>query len=167
MLGGIMENIEGEFEKQPKTDHPSKLVKLCVTRWTVRGKCFKKILDNYEPLLQLWEESLKEDLGFETKSRIIGCKKQMKLFTFYFGLNLSKSLYLITDNLSKTLQKGKMSAIGGKKLAGLTVKTLKNIRNDRDFKLFYKKIETSASKIDEVSTPMLPRKRGCLNSSIC
>ena len=101
------------------------------------------------------------------KSRIIGCKKQMKLFTFYFGLNLSKSLYLITDNLSKTLQKEKMSAIGGKKLAGLTVKTLKNIRNDRDFKLFYKKIETSASKIDEVSTPMLPRKRGCFNSSIC
>ena len=109
----------------PKTDHPSKLDKLCVTKWTVRGKCFKKILDNYEPLLQLWEESLKEDLDFETKSRIIGCKKQMKLFTFYFGLNLSKSLYLITDNLSKTLQKEKMSAIGGKELAGFTVKTLK------------------------------------------
>ena len=30
MLGSIMENIEGEFE-QPKTDHPSKLDKLCVT----------------------------------------------------------------------------------------------------------------------------------------
>ena len=71
MLGSIMENIEGEFEEQPKTDHPSKLDKLCVTRWTVRGKCFKKCLDNYEPLLQLWEESLKEDFDFETKSRII------------------------------------------------------------------------------------------------
>ena len=129
-------------------------------------KCFKKILDNYEPLLQLWEESLKEDLDFETKSRIIGCKKQMKLFTFYFGLNLSKSLYLVTDNSSKTLQKEKMSAIGGKELAGLTIKTLKNIRNDRDFKLFYKKIERSASKIDEVSTPMLPRKRKKPNYSI-
>ena len=33
------------------------------------------------------------------------------------------------------------------------------MRNDRDFKLFYEKIETSASKIDKVSTPMLPRKR--------
>ena len=133
-------------------------------RWTVRGKCFKKILDNYEPLLQLWEETLKEELDFETKSRIIGCKKQMKLFTFYLGLNLSKSLYLITDNLSKTLQKEKMSAIGGKELAGLTVKTLKNMRNDRDFKLFYEKIKTSTSKIDEV--PMLPRKRKKPNYSI-
>ena len=86
----------------------------------------------------------------------------MKLFTFYFGLNLSKSLYLITDNLSKTL----LSAIGGKELAGLTVKTLKNMRNDRDFKLIYEKIETSTSKIDEVSTPMLPRKRKKPNYSI-
>ena len=33
------------------------------------------------------------------------------------------------------------------------------MRNDRDFKLFYEKIETSASKIDEVLTTMLPRKR--------
>ena len=78
-----MENIEGEFEEQPKTDHPSKLDKLCVTRWTVRGKCFKKILD-YEPLLQLWEESLKEGLGFETKSRITGCKKQMNFICSHF-----------------------------------------------------------------------------------
>ena len=90
----------------------------------------------------------------------------MKLFTFYFGLNLSKMLYLITDNLSKTLQKEKMSAIGGKELAGFTVKTLKNMRNDLDFKLFYEKIEMSASKIDEVSTPMLPRKRKKPNYSI-
>ena len=170
ILGSIVENIEGEFQEQPKTDHPSKLDKLCAIRWTVRGKCFKKILDNYEPLLQLWEHSLKEDLDFETKSRIIGCKKQMKLFTFYFGLNLSKSLYLITDNLSKTLQKEKMSCNGRKELSGLTVKTLKNMRNDRDFKLFYEKIETSASKVDEVSTPNASKKAKetkLFNSSIC
>ena len=59
-----------------------------------------------------------------------------------------------------------MSAIGGKELPGLTVKTLKNMRNDRNFKLFYEKIETSASKIDEASTPMLPRKRKKPNYSI-
>ena len=59
-------------------------------------------------------KSLKEDLDFETKPRIIGCKKQMKLFTFYFGLNLSKSLYLITDNLSKTLQKEKLDVLKAK-----------------------------------------------------
>ena len=70
MLGSIMENIEGEFEDGVRTNHQSKLDKLCVTRWTVRAKCFKKILDNYEPLLQLWEESLDEKLDFDTKSRI-------------------------------------------------------------------------------------------------
>ena len=40
------------------------------------------------------------------------------------------------------------------------------MRNDRDFKLFYEKIETSASKIVDVSTPMLPRKRKKPNYSI-
>ena len=40
------------------------------------------------------------------------------------------------------------------------------MRIDRDFKLFYEKIETSASKIDEVSTPTLPRKRKKPNYSI-
>ena len=84
MLESIMENIKGEFEEQPKTDHPSKLDKLCVTRWTIRGKCFKKILDNYEPLLQLWKESLKGDLDFETKLRIIGCKIVHILFRIEF-----------------------------------------------------------------------------------
>ena len=84
MLESIMENTEGEFEEQPKTDHPSKLDKLCVTRWTVRGKCFKKILDNYEPFLQLLEKSLKGDLNFETKSRIIGCKIVHILFRIEF-----------------------------------------------------------------------------------
>ena len=47
---------------------------------------FKKIIDNYEPLLKLWKESLKEKLDAETKSRIIGCKKQLESFKFYSGL---------------------------------------------------------------------------------
>ena len=32
------------------------------------------ILDNYEALLELCEQSLKENLDFDTKSRIWGCK---------------------------------------------------------------------------------------------
>ena len=46
------------------------------------------------------------------KSRIIGCKKQMESFKFYFGLQLDRKLYAHTDNLSKTLQQEKMSTMG-------------------------------------------------------
>ena len=100
MLASMMENIEKEFEESSRSDN-QKLDKLCVTRWIIRGKCFKKILDNYKALLELWEQSLKENLDFKTKSRVGWYKNQMKLFKFYFCLNLSQRLYAITDNFSK------------------------------------------------------------------
>ena len=75
----------GEYQESSRPDN-QKLDKLCVTRWTIRAKRLRKILDNYEALLELWEQSLKKNLEFETKSRIGGCKSQIKLFKFYFGL---------------------------------------------------------------------------------
>ena len=68
-----MENIEGEFEESARSDN-QKLDKLCATRLTIRAKCFKNILDNYKALLELWQQSLKENLDLDTKSRIGGCK---------------------------------------------------------------------------------------------
>ena len=44
------------------------------------------------------------------KAHIIGCQKQMSLFSFFFGLCIGERLFMITDNLSKTLQNEKMSA---------------------------------------------------------
>ena len=132
MLGSIVENIQGEFEKSSRFDN-QKFDKLCVTR------CFKKILDNYEALLELQEQYLKVNLDFDIKSRIGGFKNQMILFKFYFGLGLSQRLYGITDNLSKTLRREKMSAFRGNELADLTGQTLENMRNEHNFSLLYKK----------------------------
>jgi len=73
---------------------------------------------------------LKEKLDPDTKARIIGCQKQMTTLSFFFGLHLGQKLYGMTDNLSKTLQKEKMSAVSGKNLADLTLETLRGIRND-------------------------------------
>ena len=52
-----------------------------------------------------------------------------------------------------------MSAISGKELADLTIKTMQGMRNDRDFDLFYETVTKSASSIYFVSTPTAPRKR--------
>ena len=46
----------------------------------------------------------------------------MKLFKFYFGLNLSHHLYAVTDNASKTLQQEEMSALRGRSLLTLLFK---------------------------------------------
>ena len=103
MLGSIVENIQKEFEKPSRSDNQT-LDKLCVKRRTIRAKCSKKNLDNYEFLLEVWEEYLKQDLDFVTNLRFDRCKKQMNLFKFSLALNLSQRLNTITDNLSKSLQ---------------------------------------------------------------
>ena len=62
-------------------------------------------------------------LDSEVKARFIGVQNQMCEFEFFYGLNLSRQLFAISDNLSKTLQKGSMSALSGLYLPELTVQT--------------------------------------------
>ena len=57
LLGKITDNIKKEDSKPFKN-----LKKLSATRWTVRAECIKRIIDNYESLLQLWEEYMEEKL---------------------------------------------------------------------------------------------------------
>ena len=73
----------------------------CPTRWTVRGDAIASIIENYEILKQLWDECLEIKLDSDIKGRIIG---QMSQYRLLFGIHLCKKLFLITDNLSKTLQ---------------------------------------------------------------
>ena len=152
ILGEIKDNIDGEFNTDTfstKSSCPSSLDKLCVIRWTVRGACFEKIILNYKYLMQLWDICLKEPLSYEVKARIIGCQNQMSTFSFFFGICLGKRIFMITDNLSKTLQNKEMSAINSKKYAELTVKTLKNMRFEDEFKEFYKEVMSKDLPIDK------------------
>ena len=75
-------------------------------------------------------------------------------------------MYANTDNLSKTLQQEKLSALRGKELADLTVQTLENMRNEHDFRLLYKEIKVSATEIETISPLALPRKQRQPNYSI-
>ena len=111
LLGEIQSNIEGitegeEFVKLKVTT----LDKLCPTRWTVRAKCYQKIIDNYESLVELSQTSLKNGkLVLDVKSRITGCLAQMCKFRFYYGLDIVYKFYFLTDSLSKALQNKKIS----------------------------------------------------------
>ena len=48
ILGEIQQNVEGNFSDNPEDLHSrhTSLNKLCRTRWIVRAKCYKKIIDN-------------------------------------------------------------------------------------------------------------------------
>ncbi len=97
---------------------------LCPTRWTVRNETFQSIHDNYEVILELWETILEECLDSETRARVNGVSSQMRKFEYFFGANLVLIILKHTDNLSKTLQKTKMSASEGQVIAKMTVSTL-------------------------------------------
>ena len=157
ILDSLKTNVEGEVTEADVKKHLS-LDKLCTTRWTVRATCFNKILEKYGDLQNLWDICLAEKLDSETKSRIIGCQAQMRSFPFFFGLCISHRLYILTDNLSKTLQKEKMSALESKHLADLTVETLNGMRSDEHFNLFFQSVKVKAVKFD-IESPCLPRKR--------
>ena len=66
-----------------------------------------------------------------------GCQAKMNTFDFFFGLNLWQRLFSHTDNLSRTLQQTKMSALSGKRVACLTKDVLQKMRNDTSFRSFH------------------------------
>ena len=158
LLGKIQENLQFDEEKDDEIEVTS-LSKLCVTRWTVRATTYKKVLSNYDPLLNLWDVCLQDKLDKEIRSRIIGCESQMKTFEFFYGLHLSHKIYSLTDNLSKTLQKESMSALEGQRIANLTIKTFQDMRTKEAADLFYKYVVGNASSHKSIAQPMLPRKR--------
>ncbi|XP_065662683.1 uncharacterized protein LOC136085316 [Hydra vulgaris] len=132
---------------------------LCPTRWTVKGSSCKSIIDDYALLFQLWDICLEDNLDSETRSRIVGIQATMKKFDFFFALHLSCRIFMITDNLSKTLQQTRMSASEGRNIAMLTVKTLMDMRNEEWFNLWWQKIQKHANDFPDLEEPKLPRKR--------
>ena len=137
-----------------------KLDKLCLTRWTVRAKCLAKVIELYDCLFTLFDECIQEGkLSVDIKSRIIGCIAQMKKFDFYFGITLGKTLYGLSDNLSKALQIKSMSALNSQKMAELTISTVESMRSSEEFQMFYETTLKKAKHHDYISEPQLPRKR--------
>ena len=92
----------------------------------------------------------------ETKARILGVSAQMRSFQFLFGVMLGELVLPHTDYLSRTLQQKTFSAAQGQEIARMTVKTLKSIRTDEFFDLFWSKVSSKAETLD-VEEPRLPR----------
>ncbi len=131
---------------------------LCPTRWTVKAEALNSIINNFSVLLELWDESLDVVKDSDMKARIQGVAAQMRKFEFFFGVSLGFLILRHTDNLSKTLQRADMSAAEGQEVTSLTLATLKSLRNDSSFDLFWKRTCAVVDKLD-INGPTLPRRR--------
>ena len=155
LLHKIQKNISDEDDDVPTIG----IRKMCPTRWTVKADAIESILSNYNILQDVWEESLSETSSDPTlKARINGVSTYMKKFDFFFGINLANLLLRHSDNLSKSLQKGDISASEGQDMARMVVSTLKSLRNEDQFMMFWNKVQRDA-KEKHVDEPSLPRKR--------
>ena len=84
-------HISLEDDESIDKNKVNKISKLSTTRWTVCANYFQKIIDNYQFLYSLRDESLKETgVTTEVKSRMIGYKAQMTTFELYFELTCTK-----------------------------------------------------------------------------
>ena len=153
-----MRDVKEKLDKQPAT---GSVISLCPTRWTVRASCFHRIIDNENDsaLLQARIVCLDQKLQADVRGRIIGCQAQMNTFDFFFGLNLGERLFSHTDNLSKTLQKTKMSAVSGQRVANLTKQVLQKMQNNECFKSFFHSVVTKSKKHPSILEPALPRRK--------
>ena len=70
----------------------------------MQNETFKSILDNYEVILQLWEDILDDNPDSERRACVNGVASQMQSFNYFFGAYLF-SVLRHTDNLSKTTYK--------------------------------------------------------------
>ena len=131
---------------------------MVIYRWTVHAEALKSILDNFDALLKLWEESLERVTDTEMKARMQGVSAPMMKFNFFFGVSLGLLILGHTDNLNRTLQGAGISATEGQKVTEMTLTTLKSLRDETNFSLYWKKITASADKL-EIEESSLPRRR--------
>lgn len=82
----------------------------------------------------------------------------MNTFEYYFGTSLGVLLLKHSDNLSKTLQHTFMSASEGQLVSTMTISTLKLMRSDEQFDMFWSKVTQKAKELD-ICEPVLPRRR--------
>ncbi len=83
------------------------------------------------------------------RSRIRGVASCMQSFDFFFGVLLSELILRHSDNLSKTLQSPKVSAAEGQSIAKMTLVTVKSIRSESSFELFWDKVLKMTSEKDK------------------
>lgn len=112
--------------KEEIGDTNSSIAAFSNTRWTVRAKSIKSILDNYPLLIETFEEDIKESksMPLDMKSRILGIMSKMKKIQTYVGLKLAFHILRHTDILATQLQKRDLSAAQGNPIfAGRGFKT--------------------------------------------
>ena len=129
---------------------------LCPTRWTARAESLRSVILNHSVIHSVLEEIIDEYReNSEATSQARGIMVTMEKFSFLFGIVIGEKLFSITDTLSKALQKKTMCAMEAKRLAAVTLSSLKEQRSDDHFDKVWEELLAKADEFD-CEEPVLP-----------
>ena len=131
---------------------------LYATRWNIRAVSLQSFFDNWDVFQELWDEILEGRVDPEVRGRVVGVQTQIQSFNFFSGIQLGDLVLRHTDNLSSSLQHTYLSCYEAQQITKVCLSTLKGMREEASFHIFFKKARASAQKL-EVNDPKLPRKR--------
>jgi hypothetical protein len=151
-----MRVFEAMKEDMPCQSNTTSLRPLCPTRWVVRVKSIKSVLDNYEPLLQaLQQVGLTSD---ETGAKASGFVKQLQSFDRFFALHVSLAVLEPAESCNCKLQSIKTSVADAKFAATKAADLIKSMRRDEYYDKLYSDCEQKTQTLD-LDPPTLPRPR--------
>ncbi|CAF1660887.1 unnamed protein product [Adineta ricciae] len=129
---------------------PTPLKKLSDTRWACRFQSLKAVLTRYPEIIIALEEI---DVG-----DAFIMLKVIQTFDFGFHIHLMIKVFLITNILSKYLQKSNVSLTQAMVQVNVTIDSLKSLKNEEDFNRIWSEAMSvcDAKNIDE---PCERRKR--------
>lgn len=132
-----------------------KLKSMSETRWACRWEAVKAVEQQLVRMtLALMELSNMKDAKTSVDARGLltsGCDLQ-----FIFGLEVLKVIFCNTNALSRHLQGQNMDVTSAKVTVEATIKTLMKCRDEENFSLLWKKAQTAAEKINQLTSDVQP-----------
>ena len=120
------------------------------------------VIRNFDELQKLWDWSLQNCSCSEMKARIRGIKVYKLKCSYFVGINLAHLILSHTGNLSQTLQGTMITAVDAQVVSRACVTTLKSIRSENKFNLFWNKVKQFAEK-HKIDGLHLPRRKNIPN----
>ena len=102
-------------------------------------------VSNHEDLV-ICIEILEERVDPEVRCRVVGVHMQMQSFNLFFGIQLGVLVLRHTDYSSSTLQHTHLSCYEAQQIAKVCLSTLKGMREEASFHMFFEKFRASAQK---------------------
>lgn len=144
--------------KDLQSENAPTLLKYCTTRWCVRIKSLKTVRDNYQTLINFFDE-ISNDPSTESAAAAAAASYLAKFesFDFFFHLKVLIYIFECVENLNTTLQKIDLNLTQSHLHVQKTAEVLQHFRDD-GFSVLWDEVVLQ-SKNYELGLPVLPRVR--------